>query len=122
MSTYFTTNLNGGFGGPFSKVWEVQKWVHDHNLDPDEWDFEEQTRERINEAYHDKCADEVAAEIDNQEHTVPCGKREFTGRSTETYGFVNETRGVVEVNVIAECTECGFKHKTNTLLSPTPNN
>lgn len=109
------------FGGSFSKLWEVQAWADEHDYGPDDWEWSEQTREKFEEYSHKLDPEEAKRRVDEREFTVPCGERVFTRESVETYGHVNEDRGLVEADVVAECVECGFKHTASKLLTPAPN-
>jgi hypothetical protein len=105
-------------GGPFSRLWEVQQWVDEHDYQPDDWNFHTRTRERIDRGTGPDH-ETIKQRIDTHEYDYPCGAREFSEDKTTTYGFVTES-GNVEVVVDAECDECGFTHSDSTILAPTP--
>lgn len=101
------------YGGPFSHLWEVQQYIDKKGYDADQWEFTSDDTEY--RSYSD-----LKSKIDNGEINVPCGERNFNEDHTETYITYDEQLESFEVDVVAECTECGFKHDVQTHVEPTP--
>jgi len=111
MTTVINTNI---YGGPFSELWEVQRWVVNHGYDPSEWDF---TQSTLNAAYFD--ASEVKEKVDAGEYTVPCeGSCSLSEDNAETFSTYDEQLDSFEVVLDATCEDCGFTYTETTHLTP----
>lgn len=121
MTTYMTTvKGTNRYGGPFSHIWEVQRWLNERDYRPDEWDFTDVVRERLSGRRYGSGPAELKNRLDNDEFDVPCGERAFDGDHVDVFAHYSEKQGAFEVILDAECVECGFKHSTTEILTPTP--
>lgn len=120
MTTYMTTILGTNkFGGPFSHTWEIQRWLDEHDYEPEEWDFDGNTKAQLAEFSHNPNPVELKRELDNGEYDYPCGERAFGDNVVDSGAWTTES-GYVEVSVTAQCEECGFTHKQSAVLNPEP--
>lgn len=111
---------SNNYGGPFSELWEVARWVDEHDYDPDDWEFSDRERDRRERFDHMLDPEEVKRRIHNGEIDIPCGERDFDDADPEVYGWTETDRSTVEVNVIVECQQCGYKHSGSEIVVPEP--
>jgi hypothetical protein len=102
------------FGGPFDKLWEVQRWVEKHDYGPEDWEWTDNT------TVIGPSKEEAKRRIDEGELAVPCGERDFSEDSTDVYAHYDEERNCFEADVVATCEQCGFKHTDQAIVYPTP--